>query len=154
MEARARVRAMPGMGLEGDRYALGTIRTTIERRTDRDLTLIEGEVMDDLAAHGLGLEPGATRRNVTTRGVRLNELVGRRLRVGEVECVGIRLAEPCTYMQRRVGKPVMRPLVHRAGLRAIIRTEGVIAVGDPIVDLGDAEARSGEPAAIAVAAGS
>ncbi len=153
MESRERVRAMPGLGLEGDRYALGTTRPTIRATGDRDLTLIEGEVMDDLARMGLALEPGATRRNLTTRGIRLNELVGRRFRIGSLECVGVRLAEPCTYMQQRVGKPVLEPLVHRAGLRALIRTDGEIAVGDPIVNLGEVEPVPAGPAATTTAAG-
>jgi MOSC domain-containing protein YiiM len=140
------VSAVPGVGLEGDRYASG--RGTWGRRgirgPGRDLTLIEAEEVERLALDfGIELAPGESRRNVTTRGVRLNELVARRFRVGGVVCEGVRLCEPCTYLEDVTGKPLREPLLHRAGLRADIVTSGTIAVGDPIVDLGPA-AEEGE----------
>jgi MOSC domain-containing protein YiiM len=133
------VRAIPGVGLEGDRYARG--RGTWGRRgtrgPGRDLTLIEAEEVERLALDfGIELAAGESRRNVTTRGVRLNELVGRRFRIGDVVCEGVRLCEPCTYLEDVTGKPLREPLLHRAGLRADIVTSGIIAVGNPIVDLG------------------
>jgi MOSC domain-containing protein YiiM len=143
----ASVRAVPGVGLEGDRYARG--RGTWGRRgargPGRDLTLIEAEEVERLALDfGIELAPGESRRNVTTRGVRLNELIGRRFRIGEVLCEGVRLCEPCTYLEDVTGKPLREPLLHRAGLRADIVTSGTIAVGDAIVDLGPvAEERDG-----------
>jgi MOSC domain-containing protein YiiM len=135
------VRAVPGVGLEGDRYASG--RGTWGRRgargPGRDLTLIEAEEVERLALDfGIELAPGESRRNVTTRGVRLNELIGRRFSIGEVVCEGVRLCEPCTYLEDVTGKPLREPLLHRAGLRADIITSGTIAAGDPIVDLGPA----------------
>jgi MOSC domain-containing protein YiiM len=146
------VRALPGVGLEGDRYASG--RGTWGRRgtrgPGRDLTLIEAEEVERLAMHfGIELAPGESRRNVTTRGVRLNELVARRFRIGGVVCEGVRLCEPCTYLEDVTGKPLREPLLHRAGLRADIVTSGTIAVGDPIVDLGPVA--EGGPGADAVA---
>jgi MOSC domain-containing protein YiiM len=139
----ASVRAIAGVGLEGDRYA-----TRVGHYSDdsagRHLTLIESEVLADLAARDLAVPPGGTRRNLTTSGVALNDLVGHRFRVGVVECVGVRLCEPCTYMEGLVGVPVMRPLVHRGGLRADILTGGEIRVGDAIVDLGTADATAEE----------
>ena len=99
----------------------------------REVTLVEAEQLDWLAAeHGIRLEPGATRRNLTTRGVRLNELVGRTFRVGGVRIEGVELCEPCAHMQELVGRPVLRPLVHRAGLRARLLDDGDLSVGDPI----------------------
>lgn len=100
---------------------------------DRDLTLIEAEEIDRLAVeHGIVLAPGETRRNVTTRGVRLNALVGRRFRLGPILCEGIALCEPCQDLVEMLGKPVLRPLVHRAGLTARILDDGEIAVGDEV----------------------
>ena len=128
----ASVRALAGIGLEGDRYAAGIGHYSADGGNGRHLTLIESEVLAELAAAGTTLAPGATRRNVTTSGVRLNELVGRRFTVGVVECIGMRLCEPCAYMQDLVGQPVLNPLVHRAGLRAEILVGGEIAVGDVI----------------------
>jgi MOSC domain-containing protein YiiM len=136
MTSVERVRAIAGVGLEGDRYATRTGTWSPDPRVERDITLIEAEVIEDLAAtDGIVLAPGESRRNVTTRGIRLNDLVGRRFRVGGVVCEGTRLCEPCQYLTDLVGKPVPRPLVHRAGLRAAIVEGGEIAVGAEVVAL-------------------
>ena len=138
MIALERVRATARVGLEGDRYAAKTGTWSPDPATDRDITLIEAEVIEDLAAtDGIVLAPGETRRNVTTRGIRLNDLVGRRFMVGGIECEGVRLCEPCQTLTDRVAKPILRPLVHRAGLRALILTDGEIAVGDEVVAIDD-----------------
>ena len=79
----------------------------------------------------LGFSPEDARRNVVTRGIDLNALVGRRFRVGDVECVGRRLCEPCAHLQR-LSPGTLRPLVHRGGLRADLLGDGVIRVGDPV----------------------
>ena len=132
----SQVRAVAGVGLEGDRYAAGTGHYSGDAKVDRDLTLIEAEEIEALADRaGIVLAAGETRRNVTTRGIRLNELVGRRFRVGGVLCEGTRLCEPCQYLTELLGKPVLEPLVHRAGLRARILTDGEIALGDEVVVL-------------------
>jgi MOSC domain-containing protein YiiM len=139
--AVASVRAVAGAGLQGDRYAggRGTWCRRGARGRGRDLTLIEGESLDALALDfGIELAPGESRRNVTTRGIDLNGLVGRRFTVGEVLCEGVRLCEPCTYLEEVTGKPIREPLRHRAGLRADILRDGAISVGDPIIDVGPA----------------
>jgi MOSC domain-containing protein YiiM len=136
MVAMDRVRAMAGVGLEGDRYATKAGTWSPDPRVDRDITLIEAEVVEDLATtDGIHLEPGETRRNVTTRGIRLNDLVGRRFRVGDAVCEGTRLCEPCQHLTDHLGKPILRPLVHRGGLRARIVEGGEIAVGAEVVPL-------------------
>jgi adenosylcobyric acid synthase len=133
LQALDSVKATSGVGLEGDRYALGRGHYSHDLRVSRDLTLVEAEVVEALEhEHAIALAPGETRRNVTTRGVRLNELVGRRFTVGEVLCEGTRLCEPCQHLADLVGKPILYPLVHRGGLRAEILTDGEIRVGDPI----------------------
>jgi MOSC domain-containing protein YiiM len=137
--AVGRIAATPGVGLDGDRYArgIGTFSKPDRRGPGRDLTLIEAEEIERLALDfGIELRPGESRRNLTTRGVRLNDLVGRQFRIGSVVCEGIRLCEPCTYLESVTGKPLREPLMHRAGLRADIVVGGTIAVGDPVVDLG------------------
>lgn len=134
MRSVARARAIAGVGLEGDRYAEGTGRYSGDAKDDRQITLIEAEQIEGLAARAaIELAPGETRRNVTTRGIRLNALVGRRFRIGTVECEGTRLCEPCQYLTDLLGKPVLEPLVHRAGLRARILTSGEIGLGDAVV---------------------
>ena len=132
----ARVRAIALVGLEGDRYAAGIGYWSPNEAIDRSITLVEAEEIERLASStGIVLAPGATRRNVTTRGIRLNDLVGQRFRIGEVECIGTRLCEPCQYLTDLLGRPILRPLVHRAGLRARILTDGEIAVGDGVAGL-------------------
>ena len=136
MRAVERVRAIAGVGLEGDRYATGNGHWSADLKVDRQVTLVEAEEIEALAASsGIDLVPCETRRNVTTRGIRLNELVGRRFRIGPIECEGTRLCEPCQYLTDLVEKPILEPLVHRAGLRARILTDGEIAVGDAVVAL-------------------
>ena len=131
-----RVRAIAGVGLEGDRYATKSGTWSPDPRVDRDITLIEAEVIEDLAAtDGIHLAPGETRRNVTTRGIRLNDLVGRRFRVGDAVCEGMRLCEPCQHLMDALGKPILQPLVHRAGLRARIVEGGEIAIGAEVAPL-------------------
>jgi hypothetical protein len=121
-----RARAVAGRGLEGDRYFEGT-GSFSDWPGERDLTLIEAE-----AAEAAGIAPGDARRNVVVRGVDLNELVGRRFRVGEVECEGLERADPCRHLQRLTKPGVMRALAGRGGLRAAIRAAGEIRVGDPV----------------------
>jgi ADP-ribose pyrophosphatase YjhB (NUDIX family) len=132
-------RAQAGVGLEGDRYTLGRGHYSPDLRVSRDLTLIEAEVIEGLARdQGIQLAPGETRRNVTTRGVRLNHLVGRRFWIGEVLCEGTRLCEPCQYLTELTGKPLLRALVHRGGLRADILNGGLIHRGDQVRAAGEA----------------
>lgn len=136
MRGVARVRAVARVGLEGDRYAIRTGHWSEDPKADRDITLIEAEVVDELAANdGIHLRPGESRRNVLTRGIRLNDLVGRRFRVGDAVCEGTRLCEPCQYLTDLVGKPILQPLVHRGGLRARVVETGEIAVGALVMPL-------------------
>lgn len=127
------VRAVPGRGLEGDRYFSKTGTYSRHEGADRQITLIEVEALEALDRdYRIQLDPGESRRNVATRGVAVNHFVGRRFRIGEVWLRGLRLCEPCSHMERLSGKPVRSGLVHRGGLRAEILTEGVIRVGDPV----------------------
>ena len=136
MVAVDRVRAIAGVGLEGDRYATRSGTWSPDPRVDRDITLIEAEVIEDLAAtDGIVLAPGETRRNVTTRGIRLNDLVGKRFRVGAVQCEGVQLCEPCSHLQGLTRDGVLRGMVHRAGLNANVITGGTIATGDEVAQL-------------------
>jgi MOSC domain-containing protein YiiM len=127
------VRAVAGRGLEGDRYFLRTGTYSRKVGADREITLIEWEALDALARdYGLTIDASDPRRNVETRDVALNHLVGRTFRVGEATVRGLRLCEPCGHMERLCGKRVRPGLVHRGGLRAEILTDGVIRLGDPI----------------------
>lgn len=130
VEAVERVRAGAGQGLEGDHHwsAEGPVE-----REGRDVTLIAAEEIERLAAdHGIELEQWEPRRNLVTRGIDLNALVGKRFSVGEVECVGRLLCEPCAILARRTDPRVLRALVHRGGLRADVLGTGTISVGDSV----------------------
>jgi hypothetical protein len=135
MESLTSVEAIAGAGLSGDRYCAG-IGFYSPRPTDpgaREVTLIEAEALDRLGQeHGLELGPTEHRRNLTTRGVRLRDLLGKRFLVGEVVLEGVRDCPPCEHLEGLVGKPVMRPLVDTGGLRARVLEGGSIRVGDPI----------------------
>jgi len=128
MERVEQAAAHAGRGLEGDRYAEGRGTFSNPHSQGHDLTLIEAEVVD-----ALRLAPEEARRNVVTRGIDLNALVGRRFRVGDVECAGQRLCEPCAHLQRLTHPGILRDLVHRGGLRADIVSGGTIRVGDDVV---------------------
>jgi ADP-ribose pyrophosphatase YjhB (NUDIX family) len=132
MRSRDHAEAVAHAGLEGDRYRHG-IGYFRDSRVSRDLTLIEAEVIDDLARRsGVVLEPGETRRNVTTRGVSLDELVGRSFWLGDVLCRGTSLCEPCRHLEELTGRSLLRPMIHRGGLRAEILIGGTIHVNDEV----------------------
>lgn len=130
--------AVAGRGLGGDRYAAkaGTFTPTDGGGHGYDLTLIQAEVIDELVLdEDRRLGYAEARRNLITRGIDLNALVGRRFRVGEAECFGQRLCEPCSHLERLTTKGVLRGLIHRGGLRADILTDGRIRIDSVIETL-------------------
>ncbi|MBV9598183.1 MAG: MOSC domain-containing protein [Chloroflexi bacterium] len=135
MLALTSVEAIVGRGLRGDRYAAGTGFYS-QRPTDpgaREVTLIEAEVLEALKVeHGIQLSIDEHRRNLTVRGVRLDELCGQRFAIGDVVVEGVRDCPPCEHLEQLTGKPVLRPLVDRGGLRARIVVGGTIRLGDSI----------------------
>ena len=116
------VDAVAGKGLEGDRHFFAE-----GARPGGAITLIEAEVLEDV-----GLGGPQSRRQVVTRGVRLNDLVGKRFFVGEIECEGVELCEPCLHLQSLTRPGIIDDLLHRGGLNADIVTSGTISVGDPV----------------------
>ena len=127
------VRAVEGKGLEGDRYFSGEGSWSSTPGSGRQVTLIELETIEALDRdYEMKIEPGQARRNIVTRGVALNHLVGREFSVGEVVLLGLRLCEPCNHLAGLTDEKVRQGLVHRGGLRADIVSGGVIRVGDEI----------------------
>ena len=120
--------AVPDRGLEGDRYAAGA-GTFASGRPGSALTLVDAAVLDAL---GRDIDH---RRNVVVRGTDLNALVGREFTLGEVHCRGRRLCEPCAHLDRLNDGGVLRPLVHRGGLRADIVSAGRVRIGDRLTPL-------------------
>lgn len=140
------VHAVPRRGLEGDRYFAAKGTYSDRPGPWREITLIEVEAIEALARDNeLRIEPGDARRNVVTRGVALNHLVGREFRVGDVRLRGVRLCEPCAHLESLTRQGVMSGLVHRGGLRAQILTEGEISVGDRIEPVGETAVPSEHP---------
>lgn len=123
--------AVPGRGLQGDRHVSGR-GTFPSGPPGSALTLIDAEVC---ASFDPPLGPDEHRRNLVVGGIELNRLVGHQFTIGAVRCRGARLCEPCTVVQRYAGRPILRDLVHRGGLRADILSDGEIAVGDPVAAL-------------------
>lgn len=132
MTRRERVTGRAGRGLEGDRYfeGRGTFSNTYAR--GHDLTLIEAETLDELALPDGPLAPEEARRNIVTRGIDLNALVGKRFRIGDVECFGQRLCQPCAHLERVTDRTLMRQLAHKGGLRADVLSDGELRVGDEV----------------------
>lgn len=127
------VEAVAGKGLVGDRKHWDALAPGKRGEPGRNITLIEAEALEGLAAeHGIELGPGESRRQIVTRGMRLNPLVGKRFLVGDIECLGVELCEPCAHLQSLTPPGTMRGLVHRGGLRADILSGGTIRAGDPV----------------------
>ncbi len=116
------VRVLAGMGVEGDRHFQPD-----GAKPGQALTLVEAENVEDV-----GLAPGGSRRQLTTRGVRLNDLVGKHFKVGDVECYGVELCEPCEHLQSMTRPGIIKDFLHRSGINADVLTDGVIRVGDAI----------------------
>ena len=133
MRALTEARLVPGVGLEGDRYATRRGTYSDRHNVDREVTLIEFETLQALARdHAIELAPREHRRNLTTRGVPLNHLVGRYFRVGDCVLHGERLNVPCLYLENLLAKKVFKPLLNRSGLNCRIERGGTIRPGATI----------------------
>ena len=132
MQQLAEANAVVGQGIEGDRYFWGIGTYSHSRDVSRDVTLIEIETIEALRQKGIFLNAGDARRNVVTRDVPLNHLVGRTFLVGKVCLRGTRLCEPCAHLETMTQKGILKELIHRGGLRADIVIGGTILVGDAV----------------------
>jgi MOSC domain-containing protein YiiM len=131
MAAVAEARAVAGAGLEGDRFFAAA--PPGGARKGCEITLIETETVEAAARDwDLDLDPGETRRNLVTRGIALDPLVGRTFRAGGALLEGLKPCDPCAHLARLTGQPVLDALRNRGGLRARILAGGTIRVGDPV----------------------
>jgi MOSC domain-containing protein YiiM len=127
------VHVVPGMGIEGDRYFKRPRQGDDNVKPGREITLIEMEAIEAICQEdGIIIAPDQTRRNIVTRGVALNDLVGRLFKIGTINLRGIRLCEPCNYLASRTDLRILHSMVHRGGLRAEIISEGMIHINDII----------------------
>jgi len=132
------VEVVAGQGIAGDRF-FGEVSVPISppptpTSLSSAVSFVAAEAVEEVARElgATALDPVLMRRNVVTRGIDLNALVGRPFRIGEVECVGRRLAEPCSWLQQMTPPGTLRGLVHRGGLRADILVGGTVSLGDGI----------------------
>jgi MOSC domain-containing protein YiiM len=124
-----RVDAVAGTGLRGNRY----FYADGDAPAGRAITLIAAEALEEFESEtGIPLSAAESRRNVLVRGIDVNALVGKRFRIGDVECQGVQLCEPCTTLQSLTRPGVLQGMVHRAGLNADLLATGEIAVGDTV----------------------
>ncbi len=124
------VRAESGRGLEGDTY----FREDGGLNPEQEITLVEIEAIEAFREEtGLPFGIDETRRNVVTRGVGLNGLVGKEFRVGEATLRGVEPCHPCQHLERLTRPGVLKGFADRGGLRARIVSGGTIRVGDPVV---------------------
>jgi MOSC domain-containing protein YiiM len=138
LQALDRALAVTGRGLVGDRYFLKEGTFSDKDGPDRELTLMEAEALEGLAReYQVTLQPAQARRNLLTRGVPLNHLVGQTFRVGTVVVRGIRLCEPCGHLEKLTCKGVKAGLIHRGGLRAQVIAGGVLEVGAAVSPVHD-----------------
>src|SRR5438309_6151275 len=106
-----RVRAHAGRGLNGNRYYWDEGGAP----PGGAVTLIASEAVEAVACEGdVSVEPAATRRNVLTRGIDVNTLLGKRFRIGAVECEGVELCEPCATLEGMTQPGGTKALVHSA----------------------------------------
>lgn len=141
MEALDSAVLVPGRGIEGDRYYSGTGTYSHGSQT-KEITLIEMEVLEALARNDpprpegrIQLAPHEHRRNVTTAGIQLSHLSGKRFRIGETVLVGGEINAPCKYIEELLGRPLFLPLYNRGGLNCRIERGGIIHVGDVVTDV-------------------
>ena len=127
MDELREARLVAGIGIEGDRYATGLGTYSRKPHLDRQVTLIEIEVLEAIARdRGIEIAPSEHRRNLTTRGVPLGHLVGQYFRVGDCVLYGGRMNVPCLYLETLLGKKVFKPLLNRSGLNCRIVIGGII----------------------------
>ena len=128
------VLAVADRGLQGDRYFNGAGSFSRWPGSGRGISLIEQETIEAVSAeYGIDLSAGRSRRNLVTTGIRLEELNGRKFRIGGALFRGARVCAPCKYLERLVGAGTFESLKGRGGLRADVLETGIIRVGDPIL---------------------
>jgi MOSC domain-containing protein YiiM len=147
MRQMATVEAVAGLGLSGDRYALGGGTWARYPDLEKQVTLIDRDDVAAVAADtGSNLAPGDTRRNLVTQGIDLPSLVGRWFTVGDVLLFGMKRCPPCTHLERLTGVRLVKAMVHRGGINAAVFSGGPIAEGAVVRPVSDAEAaRRGAP---------
>lgn len=130
-----KVSVRAGKGIEGDRYFsnTGKSRSNYKGQPDWEITLIESEVIAAFNhTTGNRFHESDFRRNLVTQGIRLNDLVGKTFEINGISFYGVQLCEPCASLQKQLAVKILPALVGKGGLRAQIRDNGMVGVGDSI----------------------
>ncbi|MGE3804610.1 MAG: MOSC domain-containing protein [Gemmataceae bacterium] len=137
MQRHESIEVLEQVGLAGDRYAIGKGFYTGSPEWDAPITLIQQEPFDALAEQGLTMDPGEMRRNLVTRSINLNWLIGREFQIGDkVVLRGRRAWPPCMHLIKLTGKgDMIKCFAHQCGIGADVVAGGIIRVGDPIFAL-------------------
>jgi MOSC domain-containing protein YiiM len=137
MDEASAIKCIAGKGIDGDRYMLGTGTYSKKPEPGRQLTIIEIEELEALEKTGLHCTSNQSRRNVVSRGIRLNDLVGKEIMVGEVKLMVHRFCQPCTYLEKKLNQPGLKDaLWDKGGVKCEILTDGEIKPNDKITVLG------------------
>ena len=141
MERVPSARLLAGLGLEGDRYALGGGTWARYPDLEKQLTLIDADEVTAVAREtGTALAPGDTRRNLVTAGLELPGLVGSWFAVGDALLFGMKRCPPCTHLERLTGVRLIKAMVDRGGINAAVFVGGEIREGDVVQPVADEEA--------------
>jgi MOSC domain-containing protein YiiM len=130
-------RVFAGVGVEGDRYATARGKFSAPGRGGQALTLIAEEAIAAARAKGAEIDAASARRNIVTRGIELEPLIGQQFVIGTVTCRATRLAEPCAHLERLTKPGVLRAMVHLGGIRADVLRDGEIRIGDALHPIPD-----------------
>jgi MOSC domain-containing protein YiiM len=127
------LKCIAGKGIEGDRYLLGTGTYSKKPEPGRQLTIIEIEKLEALEEQGLHCTPNQSRRNVISKGIQLNDLVGKEIMVGDVRLKVHRFCQPCMYLEKKLNQPGLKEaLWDKGGLKCEVMTDGEIRPDDKI----------------------
>jgi len=141
MVRSASLEAVAGVGLAGDRYALGGGTWASYPVQEKQVTLIDIDEVAAVAAEvGVPLTPGLTRRNLVTGGIALPSLVGSYFAVGDVLLFGTKRCPPCTHLERLTGWKLVKALAARGGVNAAVFAGGTVTEGDAVRLVSDEEA--------------
>ena len=131
MERVEEIRVVEGHGIEGDRYAEGTGFWT-QYGDVCEVTLIQGEHLDEIEAEGLKIKNGEHRRNIVVRGIDLQDLRNRKFKLGEATLRYARPRPPCRHVQNMTEPGMTKALRNRGGICVDVARGGTIRAGDEI----------------------
>ena len=124
------IECIEGRGIEGDRYF------DHKKNFKGQITFISAEVLDDVGQHlETDPDPVACRRNVSVRGIELNDLIGKEFTLQGIHFSGSEHCKPCFWMEEALGPGAEKQLKGRGGLRGRIHSSGTLILGDAPLEI-------------------